>query len=943
MADVKYTIEVDAQSSTRTVDQLAESVNILTKYLENSGQSAKKSSNVFTELNSALQLAGKAYRTVTEGLTQVVDGLKRGSDVADVAQAFDNLSAKAGAVSDVLINDLRQAAGGTIDDFKLMQQANQLLNAGLDPSVYDDVIQAARRYADTVGGSAVESVDRLVEAFKKGDDRALKQQGILIDNQKAYEDYAKSIGATVETLSELGKAEAVRAAATEALIARRREFGDVENDIADNLNRVEAAAKNAFDKFFEGIATNENLNKAVSDFADSLDRLVRGGALENLVKEFNTTINAGLRFVKFLELGKIEIELFLLKIASLDKSFAKLPTGIGDAGFKLGKYIGELIKGTSSTEKLVDVQEKERVELQKQAELLSRQIELGNEIVKLDAREEQANKGKTAQLKKLGEQTEKNIKLTNDSNKERKSETDLILETERELQKLGRAQQDGSIDAGEYARAVEKLAAAFKVAGGDVSRFGQIADKVQIDLKDAFKGQGFGKSFLENFLNIDLSDDALKRFNLADQLGSQIGSLLGDTAIALTDGKIGDEEAKQLAVSIGGVIGGAIGAYFGTLAGGNTAAGAIVGSSIGSFIGGLFAHESSAATKARKSVDEFFNDIFNEDRLTVIIGGKLQRIESLTTSLFGSGGGIFDELANGGYREFVTGGQVNAAPGIASGEEPTEDNPFDAFSQLPGIAQQAFNGVGKAFSQLIGVADEIAEQVGVIFASNLGASINNLQLLIEATGLSAEELAQGLTDAFLTGAISAAEAQDGFIGIQRTLEKGIPDGVGLVIEAFDNLAAAGTNGGRAAVDAIRDIASEAKEKFGAEGTLAQVRDELIASGKFTTEEIDRFFQLLQENGIDSLEELENASTEAIIAILAKLQEEGKILQETGEKVKEVAAVIEKIPDSTEKEVVFKVRVEFDEAAQSSEGQAAIAASGGENNVSIPRSFQKTLG
>lgn len=893
MADVKYTIEVDAVNSAREVNKLDETVKSLDKQFEQISDTTQSTGLKFTELNSILSLVQTGAQVFGAAMSSAIEGLNRGADVNDVAGAFQNLAKRAGAVSDVLIGDLRKAAGGTINDFQLMQNANTLLNAGLDPSVYDEVIQAARAYADQVGGDSKDAVDQLVEAIKRGDDRVLKQQQIFVDNRSELEKYALSIGKTVEDIDELTQKEVIRGAITEAIIERNKQLGDVENDVADNTKAVGEAITNLVDDFLKTIATNESLNQSFADLAKVLQDPDTRKAAIDLANALSAIVTAAIK------LGDIALP----KMITALNFVAKPLKDTFELASRIAGVFGEKVSPAleEGREFLYDYNTG-LIDSKKQTEGLIK-----------------PNKDHATQVGKIHEQYEALAKSLKDTQKEQKSETDLILETERELQKLGRAQQDGTINAGEYARAVDALAGAFKEAGGDLSRFGELSQKVSLDLKDAIKGpKSFGDSFLENLLNIDLSEDALKSFNLTDQLGQQIGSLFRDTAVALDDGKIAEAEARQLGAAIGGVIGTAIGAYFGGGAG--AAAGGAIGSTIGSFIGGLFKGGDSGFEKARKAVDKYFLEIFEANRLTVVVGGELLKIKDLITKVF----------SDDPTQQINIGATSAATIGAA-------------FEQLPNIVQQAFIGVGDAFAQLIGVAEEFGAQVSQILAANLGGSINNLQLLIEATGLSAEQLKTALIESFEAGNISASEALTALQGIQRTTEKGIPDGIGLVVEAFDNLAAAGTAGGRASVDAIRDIASEAKELFGEGATLDQIRQELLKTGKFTAEEIDRFFQLLAENGIDSVDELENASIEAIIAILAKLEEEGKILQETGEKVKETAEIIEKIPDKTEKEVVFKVRVEFDEAAQSSAGQSAIATAGGDNNVSIPRSFQQTLG
>jgi hypothetical protein len=138
------------------------------------------------------------------------------------------------------------------------------------------------------------------------------------------------------------------------------------------------------------------------------------------------------------------------------------------------------------------------------------------------------------------------------------------------------------------------------------------------------------------------------------------------------------------------------------------------------------------------------------------------------------------------------------------------------------------------------------------------------------------------------------------------MKEGIPDGLGLVNEAFDNLKAAGERGGRAAVDALKDLGAEAEELQ--LQTLPQLFQALEASGRFTADEIGKLQSALATYGIDTLEELKGLSAETAIAILANLQANNFPFAETQEEIDALKTGLDEIPQTTRRNIIFDVKL-----------------------------------
>jgi hypothetical protein len=332
-----------------------------------------------------------------------------------------------------------------------------------------------------------------------------------------------------------------------------------------------------------------------------------------------------------------------------------------------------------------------------------------------------------------------------------------------------------------------------------------------------------------------------------------------------------------------------IGSFYGATVQG-AAAGRAIGGILGQFaepISNFLGLSDSKASKERKKLDAYLDDIFNVNRISVLIDGKLRRLRELA-----DGGGLFGSPAS---------------------------NFYDQFNQLEGAAKDAFRAVGVAFGQLAGVSASIGSTFGAVFANNIGPSLNNLQLLVEASGHSFEELGTQIEKAFLNGELSITQARLALIGLEKTAQKGIPDAVGAADTAFQNLIDAGLNGGRASVDALKDLVYEAKE-LGITN-FAELRKFIRESGDFSGKEIKALFGALKDIGVSNFDQLTSASLSTIIAVLTQFNSRGGFDEATA-KLEDTATAINNVP--AEKKVKFIIDVDYTDRAKSTTAQAALA-------------------
>lgn len=355
--------------------------------------------------------------------------------------------------------------------------------------------------------------------------------------------------------------------------------------------------------------------------------------------------------------------------------------------------------------------------------------------------------------------------------------------------------------------------------------------------------------------------DSIDKFSIIGDAINQAGQALGALARGISSGAFGKiKNAGAAGAAIGqtggAIAGGILGAGMDTAVPGlGTAIGIAIGSQVGGQSGGMVGEIVSAihrefggntpGTTARKAVDKWFAELFDSERLAAVVNGQVTRI-----------------------KDFVFQGQT-AFGGAISGFA-RDDNGFDALKNLDSTTQQSFNGVGRSVEQLLGVAEDAAGQVAAMLANNIGGSLENLQLLVQETGYSFEQMGEALLASFYDGQLTIQELQSGFQGLADVFTAGIPGAIGAIDDAYQNLQAALADGkgSRLLLDSLRDIGAEAQE-LGI-NTLPNLASAMVNQFGIAADKVAMIMEAMKVAGIGSVKDLLDASTSTIAAVAANL-------------------------------------------------------------------------
>lgn len=143
--------------------------------------------------------ADVAFGVIKAGLEFIVEGERE----IKLDRRFAALATQAGVASDVIKNQLTAATSGLVDETKLLEVGSEaFIKLGANAKALPQILELARKTYTAFGGDIVENTDKITNAIFSGQTRQLRGLGILIDTDKVYKEYARSLGTVVPLLSE---------------------------------------------------------------------------------------------------------------------------------------------------------------------------------------------------------------------------------------------------------------------------------------------------------------------------------------------------------------------------------------------------------------------------------------------------------------------------------------------------------------------------------------------------------------------------------------------------------------------------------------------------------------------------------------------------------------------------------------------------------------------
>lgn len=186
--------------------------------------------NGLTSATKILGVVGIAALAAKTALDLTIEG----ESIRAINYQFENLAKNAGLAGDELKEGLKKAADGLVDDTDLLKSANKaIVQLGVSAAKLPEVMELSRKATAGFGGDLMENFENINRAIATGQTRFLKSIGLTIDADKAYKNYAKSVGQAVSTLSDAQKQQAVL---NEVIKKGQTAYAGIDTDITKTAN-----------------------------------------------------------------------------------------------------------------------------------------------------------------------------------------------------------------------------------------------------------------------------------------------------------------------------------------------------------------------------------------------------------------------------------------------------------------------------------------------------------------------------------------------------------------------------------------------------------------------------------------------------------------------------------------------------------------------------------
>lgn len=223
-------------------------IRVGVKGTDKAAKGLKKVDKSMVSLGKSALKAGAAFfgaRAIISGLKTVTGFAAQSGKIKQMSQAFNTMGKTIGFTGKSL-DKLRTATDGTLNSFDLMKQANNAMLLGISKSDDEmaELFDTAQRLAAAVGQDATFGIESLVTGLGRQSRMMLDNLGIIVDSNKAYDDYAKVLK---KSTSELTEAERKTAFLIAGMEQARRKADSLGKETLTTSQSVDALKASWFD------------------------------------------------------------------------------------------------------------------------------------------------------------------------------------------------------------------------------------------------------------------------------------------------------------------------------------------------------------------------------------------------------------------------------------------------------------------------------------------------------------------------------------------------------------------------------------------------------------------------------------------------------------------------------------------------------------------------
>ncbi|PZM87655.1 MAG: hypothetical protein DLD55_00020 [candidate division SR1 bacterium] len=300
---VKNAIEIIISATDKASAVLSKSANSLKGTADKMSDFAKN--NEF----ALMRIKQTGVDTLKTLGTYIGDFTDKASKTKEASEAMERLSKNMNISSKDILSGLQKASKGTVSNYDLILSANKAMSLGVAKNTNDftTLMDIARVKAKNMGITTTQAYNDIVTGLGRGSAMILDNLGITVNAAAANEEYAKSIGKTVNQLTDAEKKQAL-----------------INKVVTDGRKELEAAG--------EVMLTDaERRQKLIAQIENMKDRI--GNALLPTVQKLMEAVTPLIeRFTQWVERNP-ELVAGIIKVVAV---LGGLMTVIGSIGLSVG-------------------------------------------------------------------------------------------------------------------------------------------------------------------------------------------------------------------------------------------------------------------------------------------------------------------------------------------------------------------------------------------------------------------------------------------------------------------------------------------------------------------------------------------------------------------------------------------------------------------------------
>lgn len=243
-----------------SLSRLGRNSDRVTRGLANNSNHANGAARNFSKLARAGGSLSIAYAMIAANvfaISQAWSFLEKGDALIRMEKSASILANNVGSVTNDVVKMIREVSGFSVSYETAMRTAASATIYGFDTKTIEGFVKIARGASQVLGGDMTDFLNRLMKGTAKQERELLDELGIMVRVDKAQQDYATSLGKTVQQLTALEKQQSFANGVLKNGLDLYEELGDQLANTS-SIEKATAAVSDLTRKFSQWIAITAN-------------------------------------------------------------------------------------------------------------------------------------------------------------------------------------------------------------------------------------------------------------------------------------------------------------------------------------------------------------------------------------------------------------------------------------------------------------------------------------------------------------------------------------------------------------------------------------------------------------------------------------------------------------------------------------------------------------